>query len=238
MVWSLLFAMAMTTATSVKLSKGAFVGAFTANGQAVPVSSPSDERWVSSEQVQREILFRGWKAPLTSAQLAEVAKGLEANFAADVFVSLNKTKGKYRLLAVLRCVSASFESIVHLSQEQAILSSLEEFPQTVDEIAQKLLAKIPAQIPIATVQLRESEKRVHLTALGGEWKRGLKLLFLREIGRQIVLIGEGQIVAANLPVGGNRWLLEAELKLVKDNIRAGDKAIQVFKLPRPFDRWQ
>ncbi len=237
MVWFLAIA-TMVVAEPVNLSKGTFIGAFTANGQAITVTAPSGKRWVSSEQVQREVLFRGWKAPLNSAQMAEMAKGLEADFAADVLISITKVRRGYRLLAILRCVSASLASITHLAQEQATLPSLDGLEQAVDKLAQVLIAKIPNQVPIAVVQLRESSGRFHLTATSGDWKRGMKLLFFSETKGQFNLLGEGQIVAANLLLGGSRWLIEADPIEIKAAIRSGDKAIQIFKLPREFARWQ
>lgn len=238
MFWSLAFATVMLTVPSLKFSKGAFVGAFNSEGQTMTVTAPSGENWISREQVQREVLFRGWKAPLTSAQMAEVAKGLEADFAVDILVSIVRARRNYRLVIMLRCVSAQFGAITYLSQEQASLSSLNELETVVDKISQILFAKIPKQIPFAIVQLREGERRVHLIAKEGEWKRKSKLLFFRDTGGHLTLLGEGQIVTTDLLIGGSRWLLEADLTEVKFDLRAGDKAIQVFKLPKEFAKLQ
>lgn len=235
---TLAFATIMLMSPSLKLSRGAFVGAFDVNGQSITVTMPLGENWISSEQVQREILFRRWKAPLTSAQMAELAKGLEADFAADILFRVFKTRRGYRLLAFLRCISASFGTIVHLGQEQASLSSLDNLSQTIDKVIQSLLSRIPTQIPLATVQLKEGERRIHMIASVGDWKRGAKLIFLRLTRGQIILLGEGQIVMASLLAGGNKWILEADLTEVKDTVRPGDKALQVFKLPKMFAKWQ
>ncbi|MCS7263492.1 MAG: hypothetical protein NZ805_01515 [Armatimonadetes bacterium] len=238
MVWSLVMAMVISASPLVKLTKGAFVGAFNTEGQPISVTAPLEGKWVSKEQVQREILFRNLKLPLNSAQMAEVAKGLDADFAADVLVSVSKIRQRYHLLAVLRCVSAYFGTIVHIDQEQSVLSNLDQIASVVDKLAQSMLSRIPNQISLATVQLREGERRVHLTATSGQWKRGLKVIFIKESSGQITLVGEGQIVSASLLAGSNKWLLEADLKDKKLDIRTGDKAIQVFKLPKPFEKWQ
>ena len=238
MGWALAVATILLAAPSITLSKGAFVGVFTSDGQPLPYPAPTGERWVSSEQVQRELQFRGWIAPLTNAQMAELAKGLEADFAVDVMVAVSKAKRKWRALLVMRVVSASFGEIVQLLQVQTDFSAQDELPQVVGQIVPSLLTKLSFQIPIASVQLREGNKRVHLTATGGEWKKGMHLLFFREAGGQKSLLGKGRIVAANLPAGGNRWLLEADLTEDNASVRSGDKAIQIFNLPKPFARWQ
>ncbi len=228
----------LLVAPSLMLSKGAFVGVFTSNGQPIPFPSPTGEKWVSSEQVQRELQFRGWTAPLTNAQMAELAKGLEADFAVDVLVATLKVKRSWQALLVMRVVSASFREIVHLTQMQTNISSPDDLPKVIGQIAPSLLTKLPSQLPLASVQLREGNKRVHLTAMSGEWKKGMDLLFFRETGEQKVLLGKGRIVTANLPIGGTRWLLEADLTETDAPVRAGDKAIPIFSLPKLFAKWQ
>lgn len=238
MVWAFVFAATLLAAPSFTLSKGAFVGVFTSDGQSLPFPAPTGERWVSNEQVQRELQFRRWVAPLTNTQMAELAKGLEADFAVDILTATVKVKRGWQVLLVMRVVSASLGEIVHLGQVQTKISSPDELPQVVGQLAPSLLTKFSFQIPLASVQLREGSKRVHLTATGGEWKRGMNLLFFREIGGQRTLVGKGRIVAANLPAGGSRWLLEANLTETDSPVRAGDKAIQIFTLPKPFTKWQ
>lgn len=238
MGWALAFATILLTAPSITLSKGAFVGVFTSNGQPLPCPVPTGERWVSSEQVQRELQFRGWVAPLTNAQMAELAKGLEADFAVDVLVAISKAKRKWRALLVMRVVAASFGEIVQLLQTQTDISGPNELPQVVGQIVPSLLTKFSFQIPVASVQLREGNRRVHLIASGGEWKRRTHLLFFRETGGHKTILGKGRIVAASLPAGGSRWLLEADLTEANTSVRPGDKAIQIFNLPKPFAKWQ
>ncbi|MCX7643360.1 MAG: hypothetical protein N2116_06100 [Armatimonadetes bacterium] len=236
------FAFAVATillaAPSLTLSKGAFVGVFTSDGQSFSVPTPVGEQWVSNEQVQRELKFRGWTAPLTNAQMAELAKGLEADFTVDILAAVSRAKGRWRVLMVLRVVSTSLGEIVLLRQTQTDIPSPDKLPQVISQLAPSLLTKLSFQLPLASVQLQEGSKRVHLTATGGEWKKGMHLLFFREVGGQRTLIGKGRIVAVSLPAGGNKWFLEAELTETKASVRTGDKAIQVFALPKPFTKWQ
>lgn len=238
MGWAFAVATILLAAPFFTLSKGAFVGVFALDGQPLPFTAPMSERWVSSEQVKRELKFRGWTAPLTNAQMAELAKGLEADFAVDMLVATVKVRRKWRVLLVMRVVSASFGEIVHLTQVQTEISNPDELPQVIGQLAPPLLTKFSFQLPLASVQLREGNKRVHLTATSGEWKKGMHLLFFRETGEQKTLIGKGRIGAVNLTVGGGRWLLEANLTETNAPVRAGDKAIQVFSLPKPFAKWQ
>ncbi len=238
MGWTLAVATILLAAPSLTLSKGAFVGVFALDGQPLSCPTPMGERWVSSEQVQRELQFRGWTAPLTNAQMAELAKGLEVDFAVDMLAAAVKARRGWQVLLVMRVVSASFGEIVHLTQVQTKISNPSELPHAVGQLASSLLTKFSFQLPLASVQLREGSKRVHLTAMSGEWKKGMHLLFFRETGEQRVLIGKGRLVAVNLTVGGGRWLLEANLTETNASIQAGDKAIQIFNLPKPFARWQ
>ncbi|MCS7186460.1 MAG: hypothetical protein RMK89_05835 [Armatimonadota bacterium] len=238
MGWAFVIATILLAAPSLTLSKGAFVGVFTSDGQSLPSPAPTGERWVSYEQVQRELQFRRWVAPLTNNQMAELAAGLEADFAVDILTTTAKVKGRWQVLSVMRVVSASLGEIVHLEQVQTNISSPDELPQVVGQIVPSLLTKFPSQLPTASVQLREGNRRVHLIATSGKWRRGTQLLFFREIGGQRTFVGKGRIVAADLPAGGSRWLLEANLTEIRVSVRAGDKAIQVFKLPKPFEKWQ
>ncbi|MFN3422724.1 MAG: hypothetical protein ACK40X_13480 [Armatimonadota bacterium] len=238
MVWAFVAATIMLTAPSIALSRGAFVGVFTSDGQPLAFPAPIGEQWVSNEQVQRELQFRGWTPPLKNDQMAELAKALEADFAVDVLIATVKARRGWQVLLVMRVVSVQFREIVHLAQMQTKISNPDELPRVVEELVPSLLTKFPLQIPFATVQLREGDKRVHLTAVDGEWRKGTQLLFFRETGGQKVPLGKGRIVSTSLPAGGNRWLLEANWTETNISVRAGDKAIQIFNLPKPFAKWQ
>jgi len=235
MGWFFLAATVLLAAPPLTLSKGAFVGVFTPEGQSLPFSPPSGEQWVSYEQVQRELKFRGWSTPLKNSQMAELAKALEADFAVDVLVATVRVRRGWEALLAVRVVSATLGEIVHLPQTQTKISNPDELPQVVEKFVAPLLAKFPLQVPIASVQLRESGKRVHLTATAGEWKKGAQLLFFRESEGRVTSVGKGRVVAANLLIGGSRWLLEAELTETNSPVRSGDKAVRVFALPKPFE---
>lgn len=238
MGWAFIVSTIFLATPSLMLSKGAFVGVFTSDGQPLPFPSPMGERWVSSEQVQRELQFRGWVAPLTNTQMAELAKGLEADFAVDTLAAIVKVRRGQQVLLVMRVVSASLGEIVYLSQEQISISNPDELNQVVNQIVPTMLTKFSFQLPLATVQLLEGKKRVHLAATGGEWRKGMNLLFFRETGERKILIGKGRIVAVSLPAGGSRWFLEADLTKTNASVQVGDKAIQIFNLPKPFTKWQ
>jgi hypothetical protein len=237
---SLVFALAtvILAAPSFSLSKGAFVGVFTSDGKPISLPAPTGERWVSNEQVQRELLFRGWTPPLTNLQLAELAKSLEADFAVDVLATTLKVGKKWQALVAMRVVSAQLGEIVHLALTRAEVSAPEGLQQIVGQVFPALLSKLPSQIPLATVQLCEGKKRVHLTATDGEWGKGVNLLFFRTSGAQIMILGKGRIVFANLIPGSNRWILEADLLGSGISLRSGDKAVQIFNLPKPLAKWQ
>jgi hypothetical protein len=236
----LVFALAtiILAAPSLSLSKGAFVGVFTSNGKQIPFPAPTGERWVSNEQVQRELLFRGWTLPLTTSQMAELAKALEADFAVDVLTTTLKVGKKWQALVAMRVVSAQLGEIVHLALTRTEVSNPEGVQQFVGQVFPALLSKLPSQIPLAAVQLCEGKKRVHLTATDGEWGKGVNLLFLRTSGAQITILGKGRTVSANLVPGSNRWILEADLLSSEISLRSGDKAVQIFNLPKPLAKWQ
>lgn len=238
MCWALVIASILLTGPSFPLSKGAFVGGFSLDGQVFQVPAPKGERWVSEEQVQREILFRGWKTPLTTEQMAELAEALDADFSVDILVMLGKTKRKWQALVVVRVVSARLREIVHLVQEQVRISDPAELPQILKQICSPTLTKLPTQLPLAMVQLREGERRLHLVASGGSWKKGTNVIVFRESSGQTTVLGKGRISSANLLAGGDRWLLEVELTNSDASIRSGDKAVQVFALPKPFAKLQ
>jgi len=225
-------------APSLTLSKGVFVGGVTSDGKSLSLPAPTGERWVSAEQVQREMLFRGWTPPLTNAQMAELAKALEADFAVDVLAAPLKVGKKWQALVVMRVVSAQLGEIVHLAQTRTDIPAPENLQQVAEQVLPSLLTKLPSQISLATVQLCESERRVHLTAPGGEWRKGMNLLFLRISGGQVTVLSKGRIVSADLIVGGNRWILEAQLLDSDTSVRSGDKAVQIFILPKPLAKWQ
>jgi len=236
----LVFALAtvILAAPPFMLSKGTFVGVFTSDGKQISFPAPTGERWVSYEQVQRELLFRGWKPPLTTSQMVELAKGLEADFAVDVLTTTLKVGKKWQALVAMRVVSAQLGEIVHLAQTKTEVSNPEALQQVVEQILPALLVKLPSQVPLATVQLCESKKRVHLTAANGKWGKGVNLLFFRTSGAQITILGKGRVVSASLVPGGNRWILEADLLGSEISLRSGDKAVQIFGMPKPFARWQ
>lgn len=219
------------------LSRGVFVGGFTSDGKKILLPAPTGERWVSDEQVQRELLFRGWTPPLTNDQMAELAKGLEADFSADVLVAPLKTGERREALVVMRVVSAPLGEIVHMVQTKVKIEDPEDLPQVLEQIFPNLLAKLPLQIPFATVQLCEGGKRVHLGTTGGEWRRGMTLLFLRT-GEKVTVLGKGRVVSTEQIIGGNRWMLEANLTDPGIPIRPGDKAVRIFNLPDPLSKWQ
>jgi len=237
---SLVFALAtvILAAPSFSLSKGAFVGVFTSDGKPISLPAPTGERWVSNEQVQRELLFRGWTPPLTNLQLAELAKSLEADFAVDVLTTALKVGKKWQALVAMRVVSAQLGEIVHLALTRTEVSNPEGLQQVVEQVFPSLLTKLPSQISLATVQLCESGRRVHLTATGGEWRKGMNLLFLRISGGQVTVLSKGRIVSSDLIIGGNRWILEAQLLDADTSVRSGDKAVQIFSLPKPLAKWQ
>jgi len=237
---SLVFVLAtiILAAPSFPLSKGAFVGVFTSDGKQISLPAPTGELWVSNEQVQRELLFRGWTPPLTTSQMAELAKALEADFAVDVLTTTLKTGKKWQALVAMRVVSAQLGEIVHLAQTKTVVSNPEALQQVVEQILPALLGKLPSQVPITTVQLCEGKKKIHLTATDGEWGKGVNLLFFRTSGAQITILGKGRVVSANLVPGSNRWILEADLLGSETSLRPGDKAVQIFKLPKPFAKWQ
>ncbi len=237
---SLVFVLAtiIWAAPSFPLSKGAFVGVFTSDGKQISLPALTGEKWVSNEQVQRELLFRGWTPPLTTSQMAELAKALEAEFAVDVLATTLKVGKKWQALVVIRVVSAQLGEIVHLAQTKTVVSNPESLQQVVEQILPTFLGKLPSQISLATVQLCEGKKRVHLTAANGEWGRGVNLLFFRTSGAQVTVLGKGRVVSANLVPGSNRWISEADLLGSEISLRPGDKAVQIFKLPKPFAKWQ
>jgi hypothetical protein len=237
---SLVFALAtvILAAPFFSLSKGAFVGVFTSDGKPISLPAPTGERWVSNEQVQRELLFRGWTPPLTNLQLAELAKSLEADFAVDVLATTLKVGKKWQALVAMRVVSAQLGEIVHLALTRTEVSNPEGLQQVVEQVFPSLLTKLPSQISLATVQLCESGRRVHLTATGGEWRKGMNLLFLRISGGQVTVLSKGRIVSSDLIIGGNRWILEAQLLDADTSVRSGDKAVQIFSLPKPLAKWQ
>lgn len=223
---------------SFTLSRGAFVGVFTSDGKQISLPAPTGERWVSNEQVQRELLFRGWTPPLTTSQMAELAKALEADFAVDVLTVTLKVRKKWQALVLLRIVSAQLGEIVYLAQTGKEISNPEALQRAMEQVFPSLLTKLPSQISLATVQLCEGGRRVHLTATGGEWRKGTNLLFLRISSGQVTVLGKGRIVSADLIIGGNRWILEAQLLDSGASVRSGDKAVQIFILPKPLAKWQ
>jgi hypothetical protein len=79
---SLVFALAtvILAAPSFSLSKGAFVGVFTSDGKQISLPAPTGERWVSNEQVQRELLFRGWTPPLTNLSIGGISESVGSRF--------------------------------------------------------------------------------------------------------------------------------------------------------------
>ncbi|MGQ9462192.1 MAG: hypothetical protein ACUVTP_04450 [Candidatus Fervidibacter sp.] len=238
MCWALVIASILLAGPSFPLSKGAFVGGFFLDGQVLQITAPTGERWVSEEQVQREILFRGWKTPLTTEQMAELAEALDADFSVDILMMLGKTKRKWQALVVMRVVSARLREIVYLVQEQVRISDPAELPQISEQICSSALTKLPTQLPLATVQLREGERRLHLVAGGGIWRKGTNVVVFRDSSGQITVLGKGRISSANLMAGGDRWLLEVELTKLDAPVRSSDKIVQVFALPKPFAKLQ
>lgn len=238
MSWVTIALAVLLFAPDLTLTKGAFVGGWTADGQAIPLKAPTDGRWVSSEQVQRELLFRQWQPPLTTAQLSDLAKSLEADFAVDLLAVAVKERKRWRALVVVRTVSAPLSAIVHLSQEKLPISSPDELTGAVQQAAPKLLISLPSQLPTATVQAREGNKRLHLSSRNGKWRKGMEVLFYREAGEKRRILGMGRLVNVRRAIDGVTWLLEAEIKQNNGMVRAGDKAVGTFRLPAPFTRWQ
>ena len=237
---SLVFVLAtiILAAPSFSLSKGAFVGVFTSDGKQISLPAPTGEQWVSNEQVQRELLFRGWTPPLTNARMAELAKALETDFAVDVLAVTLRVGKRRQALVAMRVVSAQLGEIVYLAQTRTEISNPDALQQVAGQVLPSLLIKLPSQISLATVQLCESGRRVHLTATGGEWRKGTNLLFLRISSGQVTVLSKGRIVSADLTIGGNRWILEAQLLDSDTSVRSGDKAVQIFNLPKPLAKWQ
>lgn len=237
---SLVFVLAtiILAAPSFSLSKGAFVGVFTSDGKQISLPAPTGEQWVSNEQVQRELLFRGWTPPLTNARMAELAKALETDFAVDVLAVTLRVGKRWQALVAMRVVSAQLGEIVYLAQTRTEISNPDALQQVAGQVLPSLLIKLPSQISLATVQLCESGRRVHLTATGGEWRKGTNLLFLRISSGQVTVLSKGRIVSADLTIGGNRWILEAQLLDSDTSVRSGDKAVQIFNLPKPLAKWQ
>jgi hypothetical protein len=52
------------------------------------------------------------------------------------------------------------------------------------------------------------------------------------------VLSKGRIVSSDLIIGGNRWILEAQLLDADTSVRSGDKAVQIFNLPKPLAKWQ
>jgi hypothetical protein len=133
--------------------------------------------------------------------LAELAKALEADFAVDVLTTTLKVGKKWQALVAMRVVSAQLGEIVHLALTRTEVSNPEGLQQVVGQVFPSLLSKLPSQISLATVQLCEGKKRVHLdryrTASGG---KVMNLLFLPRLsGGQITgCLGKGRIVSSNL----------------------------------------
>ncbi len=241
-VWLLLTAFAFSLASPQSpipssLKKLAFVGAW-ANGQPFPLEPPAGRAWVSPEQVERELRFRGWQPPLTTSQLAELASALEADASVDVLASAVREKRRWVTVIVVRVVWAPLKATVHLAQARIGVRSLEDVLSVLPQVAPSLLAQLPQRVSIASVQLQESGRRVHLSASEGEWRKGMSVLFFREASGSFTALGKGRIVAVNRPLGSNRWLLEAEVSNKGIIVRPGDKAIPVFSLPAPFAGWE
>lgn len=232
MGWWLLLAVLM--APRLSLRTGAFVGAFLPDGTPLPIQSPVNGRWVSAEQVQREMRFRCWQPPLTTLQMAELARGLEADFAVDVLAAPVRERRRWYAFLLVRVVSAPLKATVHLAQARIGIRSPDEVPHVVAQVAPSLLANLPSQIAPAIVQLREGAKRLHLQATTENWRKGTQLLFYREAGKEVTVLGKGRIVSITRLADGNRWLIEADLTTLGASVRPGDKAVTVFALPSPF----
>ncbi len=238
MIWATVAPFVLLFTQGLTLTKGAFVGGWTADGKAISLKAPTVGRWVSSEQIQRELLFRQWKPPLTTVQMAELAKSLEADFAVDLLAAAVKEGKRWQALVAVRTVSASLSAIVHLSQERLPISSPDQLPNAVQQKVPKIFVSLPSQLPTATVQIRESDRKLHLSARSGKWCKGTEVLFYREAGDQRQIVGMGRLVRVRRAIDGKTWLLEAEITQNNDTVRAGDKAIALFRLPVPLAKWQ
>lgn len=216
--------------------KRAFVGAFTLDGATVEIALPQGN-WVSAEQVRRECRFRGWRPPLTAAQMATLARALEAEFAVDLLAAAMQARKRWTALVVLRVVSADLQAIVHLTQERVPIAASSELPRVVEQVAGTSLAALPSRFATATVQVREGDRRVHLMAREGTWRKGTEVLLYRIVDGQPQPLATARLVTTHRAVDGTTWLLEAELT-APASVRGGDKAIAVFRLPAPFSRWQ
>jgi hypothetical protein len=96
-----LLTVTMVLALAMSLSKGVFVGAFTADGQPIPLATPTKGQWVSAEQVRRELVFRRWQPPLTTEQMATLARNLDADFAMDVLAAAKRLARCHRFAGCL-----------------------------------------------------------------------------------------------------------------------------------------
>lgn len=238
MIWTSIALVILPVSSSFAITKGAFVGAFLSDGKALTVTPPLSERWVSAEQVKRELLFRDLQPPLTTTQMAELAKSLEADFAADVLaVAFKDRKGRHGLI-VLRIVSAYLQAIVHLAQERVAIKTPDELAQTIRQALPKLIASLPSRFPTVTVQMIEDGKRLHLLAREGTWRKGMELLVWRMEGSVFHLIGTSRITKVRRTLTGTATLLEANLLKSRNSVHSGDKAIAIYRLPASLAQWQ
>jgi len=225
-------------APAMSLSKGVFVGAFTADGQPITLAAPTKGQWVSAEQVRRELLFRRWQPPLTTQQMATLARNLEADFSVDVLAAAVRERKGFRTVVALRVVFAPLNAIVHLRQAPFPLPSPDALADLVARTATAWLEELPTEVPMALVQLREGERRLLLQANGGEWRKGMTLVIARQGRDEWQRQGTARLVHAQRLADGRRWFLEAELSQPVNTVRPGDRAFPTFSLPSPFERWQ
>ncbi|MFA0751509.1 MAG: hypothetical protein SLRJCFUN_001912 [Candidatus Fervidibacter sp.] len=237
LVLSLLIVKA-TVAPAMSLSKGAFVGAFTVDGQSIPLAVPTKGQWVSAEQVRRELLFQRWQPPLTTQQMATLARNLEADFSVDVLAAAVRERKGFRAVVALRVVSAPLNAVVHLRQATFPLPSPDALADLVARTVTSWLNELPTEVPTALVQLRDGERRLLLQANGGEWRKGMTVLIARQTRDQWQPQGTARLVDARRLADGRRWLLEAELLQPANLVRPGDRAFPTFSLPPPFERWR
>jgi hypothetical protein len=233
-----LLTVTMVLALAMSLSKGVFVGAFTADGQPIPLATPTKGQWVSAEQVRRELVFRRWQPPLTTEQMATLARNLEADFSVDVLAAAVRERKSWRAVIALRVVFAPLNAIVHLRQATLPLSSPDALADLVARTATAWLDELPTEVPMALVQLREGERRLLLHADGGEWRKGMTLVIARQGRDEWQRQGTARLVHAQRLADGRRWLLEAQLSQPLSAVRPGDRAFPTFSLPSPLQRWQ
>ncbi len=226
-----LVAAMLFTVPALPLTKMAFVGVWLDNNQPFPLEPPSGERWVSFEQVQRELLFRNWQPPLTISQMADLATALEADAAVDVRATALRRQRRWVAVVVVRVVSATLRETIHLSQARLGIRQPQEIQQVIAQVVPSLLAAIPKQIPVASVQVREGQRRVHLVASEGEWRKGMKLLFFRNAGGKWIPLGKGEVTVAQRSAVTAQWIVEARLTDANAAVRSGDKAVPIFAPP-------